>query len=64
VTLIDNIKKNFTLKKNLLIFSLDLDPDPARLNPDPHIMHADPKTGPGKNRMSQESTRFVSVRLC
>jgi hypothetical protein len=38
-------------EKNLLTFSLDLDlnPDPhtsKRLDPDPHIMHADPKHCP------------------
>jgi hypothetical protein len=37
---------NFTLKKNLLTFSLDLDPDPhssQKLDLDPHIMYADSK---------------------
>jgi hypothetical protein len=43
-------EQNFTLKKNLLIFNLDfdlvsdLDPHSSkRLDPDPHIMYADPK---------------------
>jgi hypothetical protein len=46
----ENMKLFFTLKTNLLTSSLDLDPDPEldphsskRLDPDPHIMNADPK---------------------
>jgi hypothetical protein len=37
----ENIKK-FHSEKNVLTFSLDLDPDP-QVKPYPHIMNADPK---------------------
>jgi hypothetical protein len=44
----NTFKKNFTLEKNLLILALDPDSesDPhlsQSMDPDPHIMNADPK---------------------
>jgi hypothetical protein len=60
VTLFDDNIKKFHSEKNLLTFSLELDPDPhssKRLDPDPHIMYADQK------HWTKLSTNEFSVRI-
>jgi hypothetical protein len=61
-------KKKIHSEKNLLTFSLDLDPDPhldpdpqssKRLDPDPHIMYADPKHWLGRTQ-KMLSVKFSS----